>query len=120
MATAETTTSPPKVTKSPLKMSSLKDAWAVVEEGESTIWGQLPVIHYKFDKSVLGFTTGAQRVVRRARAGGPPLRISNLGVNALEDSDGDSDIDSWIFPTTNGGLSNWTAKDFVPITFVQE
>ena len=41
-------------------------------------------------------------------------------VSATEDSDGDSNIDSWIFPTTNGGLSNWTTKDFVPINFVQE
>ena len=44
--------------------------------------------------------------------------ISNHGVNAVED--GDNDIDSWIFPTTNGGPSNWTEKDFIPITFVQK
>ena len=50
-------------------MASLKDARAVVEEG-------------------------AQRVVRRARARGPPLRINNCGVNAIEDSEEDSDIDS--------------------------
>ena len=68
----------------------------MVEEGGSTIWGHLPVIHYKSGKSGLGFTTGAQKVVHRAQAGGPPLRISNLGFNALEDSDGDSDIDSWL------------------------
>ena len=87
-------------------MASLKDARAVVEEGGSTIWGQLPVIHYKSDKSGLGFTIGAQRVVRRARAGGPPLRINNPGVNAIEDSEENSDIDNWIYPTTNGGLNN--------------
>ena len=38
MATAETTDSLPKVIKPPLKMASLKDARAVVEEGGSTIW----------------------------------------------------------------------------------
>ena len=42
-------------------------------------------------------------------------------VSAMEDADDeDSDIDSWIYPTTNGGPSNWTAKDFVPISFVQQ
>ena len=38
MDIAETTDSPLKVTKSPLKMASLKDARPVVEEGGSTIW----------------------------------------------------------------------------------
>ena len=74
-------------------MDSLKDARAVVEEG-------------------------AQRVVRRARAGGPPLRISNCGVNAIEYCEEDSDIDSWIYPTTNVGPSNWTARDFIPVSFI--
>ena len=80
--------------KPPLKMASLKDARVVVEEGGCTNWGQLPDFTHKTDKFGLGFTTGAQRVVRRARAGGPPLRISNRGINAIEDSEEDSDIDS--------------------------
>ena len=75
---------------------------------------------YKSNKFGLGFTSEAQRVVRRARAGRPPIRIINHGVNALEDEDGDNDMDNWIFPTTNGGPSNWTEKYFVPITFVQK
>ena len=33
-----------KITRPPLKMASLKDAKAVIEEGGSTIWGQLPDI----------------------------------------------------------------------------
>ena len=87
-------------------MASLRDAKAVIEEGGCTIWGQLPNIPYKSDKFGLGFTSGAQRAVRRARAGGPPLRISNHGVNALEDSDGECDMDQWIFPIVSGGLTN--------------
>ena len=41
-------------------------------------------------------------------------------VSSMEDVDNDYDVDSWIFPTTNGGPSNWTARDFVPITFVHK
>ena len=41
-------------------------------------------------------------------------------VSTTEDADSSYDMDSWIFPTTNGGPSNWTAKNFVPITFVQK
>ena len=88
-------------------MVSLKDAKAVVEEGGCTIWGQLPDIPYKSDKFGLGFTSGAQKAIRRARVGGPPLKISNHGVNAVEDDDEDSyDLEEWIFQTVNGGLSN--------------
>ena len=100
-------------------MASLRDAKAVVEEGVCTIWGQLPDILYKYDKFGLGFTSGGQKAVHCARAGGPPLHISNHGVNALEDSDSDCDLNKWIFPTINGGINNWEAKDFVPITFIQ-
>ena len=102
-------------------MASLKDARAVVEEGGCTIWGQLPDIPYKFDKSGLGFTSEAQRAVRRARA----IRITNKGVhkdqvNAVEDADSDCDLDSWIFPTIGSGLNNWKAEDIIPISFSQE
>ena len=120
MAETETGTTLAKITSPPLKMASLKDAKAIIEEGGCTIWGQLPDIPYKSDKLGLGFSLKAQRVVRRARAGGPPLHICNHGVNALEDSDGDYDMDSWIFSNTNGGLNNWTKRDFIPITFVQK
>ena len=92
----------------------------MVEEGGCANWGQLPDFTHKTDKFGLGFTTGDQRAVRRARAGGPPLRISNRGINAIEDSEEELDIDSWIYPTTDGGLSNWTAKDFVPISFITQ
>ena len=68
----------------------------------------------------MGFTAEAQRDVRRARIGRPPLYIINQGVNAIEDSEEDSDIDSWIYPTTNSGLNNWTVKDFVPVSFITQ
>ena len=120
MAATETVTSMPKITRPPLKMASLKDAKVVIEEVGCTIWVQLLDITYKSNNFGLGFNSGAQRVVRRAHAGGPPLHINNHEINASEDNDGDCDMDIWIFLTTNGGPSNWTAKDLVPITFIQE
>ena len=59
LAATETFTNVPKITRPPLKMASLKDAKAFIEEGGSTIWGQLPDIPYKSDKFGLGFTSGA-------------------------------------------------------------
>ena len=109
-----------KITRPPLKMSSFKDAKAVVEGGGCTILGQLLDIPYKFDKFGLSFTSGAQKVVRRARAGGPHLRISNHGVNVVEDSDDSYNLEEWIFPTISGGLNNWEAKDFCPNYFIQQ
>ena len=100
-------------------MSSLKDDKTVVEEGGCTIWGQLPDIAYKFDKFGLGFTSGAQKAIRRAHARGPPLKINNHRVNTVVDDDDSYDPEEWIFPTINGGLTNLEAKDFVPITFIQ-
>ena len=50
----------------PPRVASLKNARAVVEEGGGTVWGKLPEIPYKSDKFGLGFTSQAQRVVRRA------------------------------------------------------
>ena len=41
-------------------------------------------------------------------------------MNAIEDDEEESEIDSWIDPTTNGGLNNWTAKDFVSISFITQ
>ena len=116
LASTETTTS----TRSPLKMASLRDARAIVEEGMNTTWGQLPEFIHKTDNFGLGFTSEAQRDVRRARVGGPPLRINNRGVNAIEDSKEDFDIDNWIYPTTNGGPSNWTTRDFIPVYFIPQ
>ena len=48
------------------------------------------------------------------------MRISNPGVNAIEDDEEELDIDSWIYPNTDGGLNNWTKKDFVPVSFITQ
>ena len=101
-------------------MSSLKDVRAVVEEGRSTIWGQLPDFPFKADKFGLGFTSASQKVVRRSHAGGPPVKISHRGVNALENSEEEGNLENWIFPTVGGGLCNWEAKDFVLINFIPQ
>ena len=109
-----------KVTRPPFRISSLKDAKAVVEEGGCTILGQLLDLPYKSDKFGLGFTSSAQKAVRRARAGGPPLKISNREVNTIEDGEDGCNLEDLIFPTVNGRLSNWEARDFVPITFIPQ
>ena len=106
VAATKTVSKAPKITKPPLKMASLKDNTAVVEEGGCTIWSQLPDIPYKSDKFGLDFTSGAQKAICRARAGETPLQISNHGVNAVEDSDDDCDLEERIFPTISGGLNN--------------
>ena len=82
--------------------------------------GSTPYFIHKTDKFGLGFTTGDQRAVRRARAGGPPLCISNRGINAIEDSEEESDIDSWIYLTTNGGPGNWAAREFILVSFIPQ
>ena len=115
LASAETVIEDP-----PLKMASLKDARAVIEKGECANWGRLPDFTPKTDKFGLGFTAEAQRAVRKARIGRPPVFITNPGVNAIEDDVEESEFNSWIYPMTNGGLNNWTAKDFTPITFVTQ
>ena len=72
------------------------------------------------EKFGLGFTAEAQRAVHKARIGRPSVFITNPGVNSIEDGVEEFEFDSWIYPTTNGGPSNWTAKDFIPITFVTQ
>ena len=49
-----------------------------------------------------------------------PMPKHDSGVNAIGDDEEESDIDSWIYPTTNSGLNNWTEKDFVPISFIAQ
>ena len=103
-----------------MKMASFKDARAVVKKGGCENWGRLPDFTQKTNKFGLGFTAEAQKDVQNARIGRPPLFISNSGVNAIEDDVEESAFDSWIYPTTDGGLSNWTTKDFVPISFITQ
>ena len=98
LASVESVTEDP-----PMKMASLKDARAVVEKGGCAKWGQLPDFAHKTNKFSLGFTAEAQRAVRSARIGRPPLFISNSGVNAIEDDVKESEFDNWIYPTTDSG-----------------
>src|ERR1044072_1510289 len=98
-------------------MASLKDAQAAVEEGGSAIWGRLPDLPFKSDKTGLGFTIKGQKMIRRERASQLPFRISQNGVQAIEDDDNDVYISKWIFPTPDNGLSNWNIEDVTPISF---
>ena len=63
-------------------------------------------IPFKADKFGLGFTIKAQREVRRARVGKPPLRIGSHEVNTVEDSDDECTFEEWIYPTVGGKLNN--------------
>ena len=110
----------PIITKPVSQMSSLKDGEAVIKEGGSTVWGQLPDFPVKTDKFGLGFTASSQKVVRRSRVGGPPLKITHHGVHALEDDEQESNFEDWSSPTIEGGLNNWEAKAYVPITFITQ
>ena len=89
-----------------MKMSSFKDARAVVEKGGCMNWGQLPDFAQKNNKFGLGFTAEAQRAIRSSRIGRPPVFISNPGVNVIEGDVEDSEFDIWIYPMTNDGPSN--------------
>ena len=120
VAATKTVSSVPIITKPVSRMSSLKDVKTVIEEGGSTVWGQLPDFPFKTDKFGLGFNAASQKAVRRSRAGGTPLKITHHGVHALEDVEDESNFEDWIFPTIEGGLNNWEAKDFVPITFINQ
>ena len=105
-AVVEDVSSIPKITKTPHKMASLRDAKAAIEEGGNSIWGQLLDIPYKSNKFGLGFTVEGQRVIRRARAGRPPFGVSNNGFNAIEYAGSDYDLSNWIFPIIGDGLDN--------------
>ena len=110
----------PKDAQDVPRMVSLKYAHVMIEDGGCTIWGQLPDIPFKSDKCGFGFTAKSQKEVRCPHIGKPRLRISNHEVNALEDYDNDCDFDDWIYPTVDGGLNNWNAKDLIPISFNKE
>ena len=106
----------------PLKMASLKDARAVIKKGECANWGRLPDFTPKTDKFGLGFTVEGQKAVRKAKTRRPPVLITNPGVNVVGDEDEveESEFESWIYPTTDGGLTNWIAKDHTHVTFVTQ
>ena len=109
VAAAKTMVEVPSVPKHVSRMESLKDAEAMIKEGKSTTWGQLPDFPHKMDKFGLGFTAAGQKAMRRSKAGGPPVKISHHGINVVEDEDEESHFEDWIFPTVEGGLSNCDA-----------
>ena len=43
-----------------------------------------------------------------------------MNVIGDEDEVEESEFDRWIYPTTDGGLTNWTAKDHIPVTFITQ
>ena len=100
--------------------ASLRDARAVIEKGNCANWGQLPDFTQKNDKFGLGFTTEAQRAVRKEKIRKAPVFITSPRVNAIEEDVEEAEFDSWIYPTTSNGPSNWTTKDFTSITFVTQ
>ena len=57
--------------------------------------------------------------MRRTRAGKPPLRIGIHEVNVVGDSDEEDAFEDWVYPNTTE-LKNWHAKDFVPISLIEE
>ena len=67
----------------------------------------------------MGFTVKAQKELRRARGGNLPLRIRSHEVNVVGDLDEEVAFEDWVYPTTME-LKNWHAKDFVPISFIEE
>ena len=103
-----------------MKMAYFKDARAIIEKGGCANWGHLPNFAQKTNKFGLGFTVEAQKDVRNARIERPPLFISNSRVNAIEDDVEEAEFDSWIYPTTDGGLRNWTAKDFILVSYITQ
>ena len=74
------------------------------------MWGQLLDFPYKTNKFGLGFTAAGQKAMRRSKAGRPPVKITPHGINAVEDDEEEDNFEDWIFPTVEGGLSNWEAK----------
>ena len=120
VAVPKTMTDVPIISKPVSRMVSLKYVKVIIKEGRSTVWGQLPDFPHKTDKFGLGFTAAGQKAMRRSKAGGPPVKITHHGINALEDDDEEDNFEDWIFPTVEEGLSNWEAKDFIPITFINQ
>ena len=93
VAATKATHDVPKAAKDVPRIFSLKDAHVAIEDEGCNIWGQLLDFPFKANKYGLGFITKAQKEVRCARIGKPPLRISKHEANALEDSDNDCDFD---------------------------
>src|SRR3954469_4863370 len=66
-------------------MASLKDAKAVIEKGDCTVWGQLLDIPYKSDKLGLVYANGNQKNDQSPCSGELMSYFISQGVNAIED-----------------------------------
>ena len=119
VAAAKCSSDESKAVKVVPKMVSVKDARAAIEEGSYDTWGKFLEIPFKAYKFGLGFTVKAQKEVRRARAGKPPLRIGSHEVNVVGSSNEEATFEDWVYPTTTE-LKNWHVKDFVTISFIEE
>ena len=53
--------------------------------------------------------------------GAPEKPKQDAGVNVIgDDNDEEFDINSWIYPTADGGLSNWTSKDSMSVSVITQ
>src|SRR3954464_12998735 len=66
-------------------MASLKDAKAMIEQGDRTVWGQLPDIPYKSDKLGLGYNGENQKNDQNPRSEGLISHFASQEVNAIDD-----------------------------------
>ena len=102
-------------------MSSLKDAKAIVENGNPEGWGQVMDVTPKFDKFGLGFSLSQQSSTPRASNLSTPVKFSHpcatqeRHVNAVGDDRVDGyNIEDWIRPSIPGQtLNNWTSVDAI-------
>ena len=109
-------------------MSSLKDAKAVVENGNPEGWGQVLDVIPKFNKFSLGFSLGQQSVTTRASDLSTPVKFSRPGAaqeghsNAIGDDRVDRyDIEDWTRPNILGqALNNWTFVDDIQVSNAEE
>lgn len=114
----------PDTKKSPVSMSSFRDARAIVEAGHPTGWGRVLDFPPKFNKMGLGYAphqssveVKAKKTVQFTSAG----FIHNDQVNAVEDENENFDYSQWISPTVpRQEHHKWIIEDASQVTFSKE
>ena len=109
-------------------MSSLRDARAVVENGNPKGQGQVLDVIPKFNKFGLGFNPGQQSANPRASDLSTPVKFSCPSAaqegytNAVGDDRVDGyNIEDWIRPSIPGqALNNWTSVDVIQVSRAEE
>ena len=81
----------------------------------SNCWALKNKVHDLIEAKEIEFDTSEKPNVITA-----PMPKHDQGVKAIEDDEEESNINSWIYPTINGGLNNRTTKDFVPVSFITQ